>query len=93
VRSLKVSVDITHPYTGDLRVVLLSPTGRRVVLHNRTGGSADDLHLSLDSTPPSALAPLVGQPVAGEWLLRVSDHARADTGTLDRWRLEVVTGN
>jgi M6 family metalloprotease-like protein len=93
VRSLKVSVDITHPYTGDLRVVLLSPTGRRVVLHNRTGGSADDLHLSLDSTPPSALAPLVGQPVAGQWLLRVSDHARADTGTLDRWRLEVVTGN
>jgi M6 family metalloprotease-like protein len=92
VRSMRLTVDITHTYVGDLRVVLLSPTGRRVVLHNRTGGSADDLHLALDSTPPSALTPMTGQPVAGAWSLRVTDTARVDTGTLDRWTLSVTPG-
>jgi M6 family metalloprotease-like protein len=92
VRSIELTVDITHSYVGDLRVVLLSPTGRRAVLHNRTGGSSDDLHLELDSDPPSALAPMVGQPIAGDWSLRITDHARVDTGTLDRWSLKLTTG-
>ena len=73
-------------------MVLLSPTGRRAVLHNRTGGSSDDLHLEMDSDPPSALAPMVGQPIAGDWSLRITDHARVDIGTLDRWSLKLTTG-
>lgn len=91
VQSLELSLDITHTYVGDLRVVLLSPTGRRAILHNRTGGRADDLHLRLSSGPGSALVALVGQPVTGEWTLRVTDNARVDTGTLDRWSLTVTT--
>jgi M6 family metalloprotease-like protein len=91
VRSMTVRVDITHSFVGDLRVVLLSPTGRRAVLHNGTGGGQDNLHLALDSEPPSVLTPLVGQPVEGDWLLRVIDNAQNDTGTLDAWRLEAVT--
>jgi M6 family metalloprotease-like protein len=92
VRSISLVVDITHTYVGDLRVVLLSPTGRRAVLHNRTGRGADDLHLRLDSTPPSVLAPMVGQPIAGPWGLRITDNARVDTGTLDHWSIEITTG-
>jgi subtilisin-like proprotein convertase family protein len=72
-------------------VVLLSPTGRRAVLHNRTGGRADDLHLRLASGPGSALVPMIGQPVTGDWSLRVTDNARVDTGTLDHWSLRVAT--
>ncbi|HEY3004436.1 MAG TPA: M6 family metalloprotease domain-containing protein [Kribbellaceae bacterium] len=92
VRAIKLAVDITHTYVGDLRVVLLSPTGRRTVLHNRTGRSADDLHLRLDSEPPSVLAPMIGQPVAGAWALRITDAARVDVGTLDHWSIEITTG-
>lgn len=93
VRWLRVTVEISHPWVGDLRVVLLSPTGRRAVLHNRSGGSDDDLRLDLDSEPPSLLAPLVGQPVAGQWRLAVSDNALRDTGRLERWGLELRAGS
>jgi len=92
VRKLNVAVDITHPFIGDLKVELVSPTGKVVELHSRSGWWRDDLHLNLDSNPPSRLQPLVGQPVAGAWLLRVSDNGAKDTGTLDRWRIEIETG-
>ena len=91
VQRIEVAIDITHTYVGDLRIVLLSPTGRRAVLHNRTGGRADDLHLKLASGPGSALVPVIGQPVTGEWSLRVTDNARVDTGTLDHWSISVAT--
>src|SRR5262249_41565291 len=79
VQRIEVGIDITHTYVGDLRIVLLSPTGRRAVVHNRTGGSSDDLHLKLASGPGSSLAPMIGQPITGEWSLRITDNARVDT--------------
>jgi M6 family metalloprotease-like protein len=93
VRDLRVQVDIEHKFVGDLRVELFSPTGRRAVLHDRTGRDTDDLHLDLRSEPPSVLQNLVGQPVGGDWRLTVSDLARADTGVLRQWRLEVTPGS
>lgn len=92
VRAIRVTVSISHTYAGDLRVALLSPTGKRAILHNRSGGSADNVELDLDSEPPSLLAPLVGQPIAGQWRLSVSDNAAVDTGTLNAWSIEVHTG-
>ena len=92
VRSLRVTVSIAHTYVGDLRVALLSPTGKRAVLHNRSGGSRDNLELDLSSEPPSLLAPLVGQPIAGAWRLSVSDNAAVDTGTLTSWSIEIHAG-
>jgi M6 family metalloprotease-like protein len=92
VREMRVGVDISHTYIGDLRVELVSPMGRQAVLHGRLGGSQDDLRMTYDTTPPSALTVMVGQPVRGDWLLRVTDLARRDVGTLNRWSLAVVTG-
>lgn len=92
VRQIKVDVDITHTYIGDLRVELLSPTGRRAILHSRLGGSQDDLITTYDSTASSALTPLIGQPVQGHWVLRVADLVGLDVGTLNKWRLELTTG-
>ncbi|SFN88430.1 M6 family metalloprotease domain-containing protein [Geodermatophilus obscurus] len=92
VRSLVVSVDVTHPSAGDLRVHLTSPAGRRAVLHDG-GGDSHDLHLRLGSAPPSPLQVLTGQPVTGDWVLSVSDVAARDAGRLDRWRLELTPGS
>ncbi len=78
--TLEVDVDIRHTYRGDLVVGLTSPTGERVLLHNRTGGSADDLHLR---AVPVAIS---GGP-NGAWTLDVSDRAARDVGTLDGWSL------
>ena len=91
VQQLKVGINISHTFVGDLRVELLSPTGRRAILHPRLGGAEHDLVMTYDSsTPSSALATLVGQTIAGNWILRVSDLAGRDVGMLDKWSIEAV---
>jgi M6 family metalloprotease-like protein len=92
VSRIKVSIDIKHPYIGDLRVVLTSPTGRRAVLHAQLGGSSDDLVATYDSASPGTLTNMVGQPMQGAWVLTVSDRARADVGTFNKWAIELASG-
>jgi len=82
VKGLKVTVDITHSYSGDL-VVTLVKGGNRQVLSSREGGSTDDLKKTF------TLTSFNGAPVAGDWTIEVSDRARADTGTLNGWSLEI----
>ena len=43
INDLRIKVNISHTYIGDLRVDLVAPDGTAVVLHNNTGGSANDL--------------------------------------------------
>ena len=88
--SLKVSVDISHTYRGDLQVTLLAPSGEAIVLHRRNqGGSADDLKATYDAASLPALASLAGRDMAGPWALQVQDLARQDCGVLNRWELEI----
>lgn len=89
VAQIKVKVDIKHPYIGDLRVALASPSGRTTVLHPRLGGSSDDLIATFDSGSPGMLGDMIGPPFKGNWVLKVSDRARRDVGTLRRWSLEL----
>jgi subtilisin family serine protease len=76
-----VSVTIRHTYIGDLSVSLVSPAGRSVVLHDRSGASADDIvrTYSVD---------LSGDALNGTWILRVADHEMFDTGRIDQWGIE-----
>jgi subtilisin-like proprotein convertase family protein len=90
VAEIKVKVNIQHPYIGDLRVALTSPSGRSTVLHPQLGGSADNLVATYESTVPgSVLSSMVGQPMLGNWVLNVSDRARADVGKLRSWSIEL----
>lgn len=84
IRGLKVNVDITHTWKGDLRVQL-SRAGNMITLHDRAGGSADDLVQTFDVTA------FDGTDMSGAWTLIVSDNAGYDTGTLNSWSLEIVT--
>ncbi|NRQ42559.1 S8 family serine peptidase [Rheinheimera sp. YQF-2] len=79
-----VGVNITHTWRGDLLVKLRSPEGTEHTLHNRTGGSADDLvqNWQLDS--------FNGESMQGDWTLVVSDNASLDTGTLNSWNLTLT---
>jgi lysyl endopeptidase len=76
----RVSVDITHTWIGDLIVTLVAPDGSTTVLHNRTGGSADDIVATYTVN-------LASKPRNGTWRLRVSDNAAADTGRLNSWSI------
>jgi subtilisin-like proprotein convertase family protein len=80
----KVSVDIPHTYQGDLVVSLTSPSGKSVTLHNRAGGSADDLKATFD------LGAFAGESAKGDWKLTVEDKAGQDVGTLKSWGLELT---
>src|SRR5215213_1460420 len=54
VVSLRVRVDITHTYQGDLEVALIGPDNTIVLLHNRTGTSTDNIQtVYADLTAPN----------------------------------------
>ena len=95
VGDLNVDMDITHTYIGDLIVSLQSPMGTVVRLHNRTGGTAENIVTTYDDegdTPdgPGTLANFDGQPAAGVWTLTVSDNANIDVGSLNAWALRIA---
>jgi subtilisin family serine protease len=77
-----VQVDIVHTYIGDLVVDLVAPDGTVYNLHNRSGGSADNINRSYTVNASSEAA-------AGTWKLRVRDQASLDTGYLNSWTLDV----
>lgn len=79
-----VYVGIEHTWRGDLEVALTSPAGTRHVLHNRTGGGADNLDVNSDVTEI-----FEGEPAVGAWILSVADHAARDTGRVLTWRIEL----
>ncbi|WP_394391350.1 S8 family serine peptidase [Shewanella woodyi] len=85
VFGVTADVDITHTWSGDLIVTLTSPEGTESVLHNRSGGSADDVVESWE------LADFNGEMAMGTWTLSVSDNAAADLGTLNSWGI-IISG-
>jgi subtilisin-like proprotein convertase family protein len=90
VAAVKVRVDITHTYVGDLRVTLTAPSGASVLLHDRNGGSSDNIVRTFDASTTPALTSLAGQTVHGAWTLRVLDLAAVDVGKLNSWQLEIT---
>ena len=82
IESIEVEVDIRHTYRGDLYVVL-QHDGKESVLHNKTGGSQDNLVLRVSP------ADFDGTDARGTWTLKIVDTARLDLGTLNRWSISV----
>ena len=84
VQRLRVSVNISHTYRGDLVVTLIAPSGRQAILTNRAGGSANDY--VVDGLEVSGVS---GESIGGDWRLRVQDLAAQDTGRLNGWSITV----
>jgi M6 family metalloprotease-like protein len=90
ISSIKVGVDITHTYRGDLNATLTTPWGTVIELHPRNrGGNANDLKVTYDETNLPALSTLRGRNAQGTWRLMVRDLAPGDTGRLNQWSLEL----
>ncbi|WP_345983073.1 S8 family serine peptidase [Streptomyces sp. DSS69] len=80
--ALKVPVNISHTYIGDLRIDLVAPNGTVFNLKAfGSGGSADDVVTTYTVNASSVAA-------NGIWKLRVADNARADTGRINSWGLQ-----
>jgi hypothetical protein len=91
VQGITVNVDISHTYISDLTVTLISPSGRSVVLHDRTGGGADDIQETYDILKAPALETYIQneEPVKGMWTLKVCDMSTMDVGKLNGWGLNI----
>lgn len=91
ITEVNVLVNITHPYIGDLHVRVVSPDGVAVVLHARSGGSADNIVGWYDAqlTPNETLTHLRGGHALGTWKLEVEDGVPLNTGTLNGWSVDV----
>ncbi|BCJ73913.1 aminopeptidase [Catellatospora sp. IY07-71] len=75
-----VAVQIVHTYIGDLVVSLIAPDGSAYVLHNRSGGSADNINQTYTVN-------LSTEVKNGTWTLRVQDAAANDVGYINSWTL------
>jgi subtilisin-like proprotein convertase family protein/alpha-tubulin suppressor-like RCC1 family protein len=95
VENIRVDVDITHTYIGDLDIYLSNGVDE-VLFRPKAGGSDDDLHASYASDGSLGadyevpiLADLAGMSANANWTIRVADGYGGDTGTLDHWKLSL----
>ena len=87
IRDIRVRVDITHPYIGDLFLELINPADEKITFHNRIGGSQDNLRITFDTQNTPNLSRLINSNIQGIWKLKVADRAGWDVGMLNRWVL------
>ncbi len=76
----QVAVNIIHTYKGDLRVDVVAPDGSIYNVHNRSGGSTDNIIATFTVNLSSEVA-------NGTWKLRVNDNAGGDVGRIDSWSM------
>lgn len=104
--SVKVGVNITHTYLGDLYLAVLSPDGTQVNLMQGACSSNDNLDVVFSDagtavvcasptvgeiTPLQSLSAIVGENSSGTWTFGVADIAQGDTGTLNSWYIELCS--
>ena len=93
LKSIKVTVDIEHTYIGDLIVSVKPPASvgiNPVILHNRQGGSTDNLKKIYDEVNAPGLAAFKDKSPSGTWTLEVADKARQDVGKIRSFTLEMT---
>lgn len=79
---VEIIFSATHPYRGDLEILLTSPDGTESVLaRKRADSNADYPGWKFTSVRHW------GEPANGAWKLRVADTGSGNTGTFDSWQL------
>ncbi|GHC49003.1 M4 family metallopeptidase [Streptomyces cinnamoneus] len=79
--ALKVDVDITHTYRGDLKIDLVAPDGKT---WNLKGSDAWD---SAEDVKETYTVDASGVSATGTWKLQVQDVYANDDGTVNGWKL------
>jgi len=95
VSQILLYVDVDHTYRGDLRVELTSPLGTRCTLVPASSKPGKDLEVlfyaNKTTTDLTEIRSFLGEEAHGTWKLTITDTAEADTGTLQRWALGILT--
>ena len=89
IESVRLHISVTHPFTNDLGIYLVSPAGTESILNpvfNEILVKIEDLDWNLLSNA------FYGESPQGEWKLKVIDAAPGDSGTLESWSLKFYLG-
>ncbi len=88
---LNIAVNITHPRTRHLTLILKSPSGTSVMLWDEAAGDGTDLIGTFPTTlePAEGLSAFDGENFNGEWQLTVADGVPSQTGTLNSWGITI----
>ena len=105
ISDVNVTLNVTHPYDGDLEVFLISPSGMRVTLFRRVPGVNfsgtvldDEASTSIFGgtapytgrfRPHEPLDMFTGDNPNGTWTLEITDTYHLDAGILNSWSLEI----
>jgi len=92
ISKISLHVKLAHTYLGDLTISLIHPSGKKIVLRQKTGGSDNDLDevFGEGGTNVAELAQLKGLSSKGLWKVEVNDSGAGDTGTLNFINLDIM---
>ncbi len=94
IYDIDVYADITHPNVGDLYFVIWSPDNVRLVLHNRSGGSSDDIIGWYDDDfppdDPLGMEVYYGHESGGRWRIFIGDLVSGNQGPLNQWGVRIL---
>lgn len=82
IESVELILDVTHPYVGDLRVVLTGPSGTQSIVAEQRADPTDDYSGYVFTTFRHW-----DERSRGDWTINVSDRAPAAVGVWNGWRL------
>jgi len=83
VKSVRVAVDVEHPYRGDVTITL-EKDGVVAAVVEADGDDGDNIVAEFPLTAFN------GKQWKGSWKLRVADTARGDTGKWKSWKLTLT---
>lgn len=86
VQHAMINVNASHQDWGDLRIVIISPSGTRSTLaepHSNANDSGDPGQWTYLSTH------FLGEPSAGTWTLEITDEVAGSGGFLRSWSIEL----
>jgi subtilisin-like proprotein convertase family protein len=92
VERVEVTLNVTHPYIGDLSVLLTSPSGTTSFLLWRPQQNALSAYGSTQNNINFTFNTVLdwGESSVGTWLLGIYDYAYGDVGTFDSWTLNLI---
>ncbi len=104
ITNVKVGVNITHSYIGDLGILVARPDNTQAVLWQFDCESSNGINAIFSDTgaeancasptignilPVDPLSVFEGSQGQGNWIIGLSDQGAGDTGTLNSWSVEI----
>ena len=93
LKNMELYVDISHTWIEDLTISLESPGGEKVMVHNREGGSRQNIKKTYNMKGDKTIETFVKEvkDIKGTWKLTVCDLDSSDIGILHLWKLNLIT--